>query len=64
MDGIIRRGLMDKTDLDRKHYPQYLELLKVVQESLKINLNTELDFNGDFADKRTSYFDYMRSYTT
>ena len=46
---------MNKTELDRKHYPQYLELLKVVQESLKINLNTELDFNGDFADKRIAF---------
>ena len=46
---------MNKTELDRKYYPQYLELLKVIQESLNIDLNTELDFNGDFADKRIAF---------
>ena len=43
---------MNKTELDRKYYPQYLELLNLVQEGLKIEVNTELDFNGDFIDKR------------
>ena len=27
---------MNKTELDRKYYPQYLELLNLVQEGLKI----------------------------
>ena len=45
---------MHKTELDRKYYPQYLELLNLVQEGLKIEVNTELDFNGDFIDKRVA----------
>ena len=45
---------MNKTELDRKYYPQYLELLNLVQEGLKIEVNTELDFNGDFIDKRVA----------
>lgn len=46
---------MNKTELDRKYYPQYLELLNLVQEGLKIEVNTELDFNGDFIDKRVAF---------
>ena len=46
---------MNKTALDRKYYPQYLELLNLVQEGLKIEVNTELDFNGDFIDKRVAF---------
>lgn len=46
---------MNKTELDRKYYPQYLELLNLVQEGLKIEVNTELDFNGDFIDKRVTF---------
>ena len=46
---------MNKTELDRKYYPQYLELLDLVQEGLKIEVNTELDFNGDFIDKRVAF---------
>ena len=34
---------MNNTELDRKYYPQYLELLNLVQEGLKIDINTELD---------------------
>ena len=46
---------MNKTELDRKYYPQYLELLNLLQEGLKIEVNTELDFNGDFIDKRVAF---------
>ena len=46
---------MNKTELDRKYYPQYLELLSLVQEGLEIEVNTELDFNGDFIDKRVAF---------
>ena len=46
---------MNKTELDRKYYPQYLELLNLVQEGLKIEVNTELDFNGDLIDKRVAF---------
>ena len=46
---------MNKTELDRKYYPQYLELLNLVQEGLKSEFNTELDFNGDFIDKRVAF---------
>ena len=46
---------MNKTELDRKYYLQYLELLNLVQEGLKIEVNTELDFNGDFIDKRVAF---------
>ena len=46
---------MNKAELDRKYYPQYLELLNLVQEGLKIEVNTELDFNGDFIDKRIAF---------
>lgn len=46
---------MNKTELDRKYYPQYLELLNLVQEGLKIEVNTELGFNGDFIDKRVAF---------
>lgn len=46
---------MHKTELDRKYYPQYLELLNLVQEGLKSEVNTELDFNGDFIDKRVAF---------
>ena len=46
---------VNKTELDRKYYPQYLELLNLVQEGLKIEVNTELDFNGDFIDKRVAF---------
>ncbi len=46
---------MNKTELDRKYYPQYLELLNLVQEGLKSEVNTELDFNGDFIDKRVAF---------
>ena len=46
---------MNKTELDRKYYPQYLELLNLFQEGLKIKVNTELDFNGDFIDKRVAF---------
>ena len=42
---------MNKTELDRKYYPQYLELLNLVQEGLKIDVNTELDF----IDKRVAF---------
>ena len=46
---------MNKTELDRKYYPQYLELLNLVQGRLKIEVNAELDFNGDFIDKRVAF---------
>ena len=45
---------MNKVELDRKYYQQYLELINLVQEGLKIEVNTELDFNGDFIDKRVA----------
>lgn len=46
---------VNKTELDRKYYPQYLELLNLVQDELKIGVNTELDFNGDLIDKRVAF---------
>ena len=46
---------MDKVELDRKYYQQYLELINLVQEELKIEVNTELDFNSDFIDKRVAF---------
>ena len=46
---------MDKVELDRKYYQQYLELINLVQEGLKIEVNTELDFNSDFIDKRVAF---------
>ena len=46
---------MNKTGLDMKYYPRYLELLNLVQEGLKIDVNTELNFNGNFIDKRVAF---------
>lgn len=46
---------MTKSELDKKYYPQYLTLLSLVQDGLKLDINTELDNNGDFIDKRVSF---------
>ena len=46
---------MNKSDMDKKYYPMYLDLLDKVQQSLKIELDTSLDFHGEFVDKRVAF---------
>ena len=46
---------MTKKELDKKYYPQYLALLSLVEDGLNLKVNTELDRNNDFVDKRVSF---------
>ena len=46
---------MTKSEMNRQYYPLYLNLLEGIQTSLEVKLNTNLDQNGDFEDKRVSF---------
>ena len=45
---------MGKTDLDRKYFQQYMNSLNEVGSILGKEINTDLDNNGTFIDKRVS----------
>ena len=46
---------MGKTDLDRKYFQQYMNSLNEVGSILGKEINTDLDNNGTFIDKRVSF---------
>lgn len=46
---------MTKLEIDKQYCLLYLNLLEGIQTKLGIKLNTELDQNGDFEDKRVSF---------
>ena len=46
---------MTKSETDRQYYPLYLNLLENIQTKLGMKLNTDIDQNGDFEDKRVSF---------
>ena len=46
---------MTKSETDRQYYHLYLNLLENIQTKSHMKLNTALDQNGDFEDKRVSF---------
>lgn len=46
---------MNKSEIDKPYYSLYLSLLEGIQTKLGIKLDTDLDQNGDFKDKRVSF---------